>query len=148
MCYNYFITEKHCWILTRMYKDRIKKLEDRIGLKLPNDLVDFLEAYEGKEINYGEWFNLENILLASKYDIENYQLVEEGALLNLDELKYIIVLLVDNDSYVVADLRPDGKGVFQIWSDEMELGCQSKNILEFKKEMKKYEKYGGYYFED
>jgi hypothetical protein len=78
--------------------------------------------------------------LASEYDIENYQLVEEGALLNLDELKYIIVLLVDNDSYVVADLRPDGKGVFQIWSDEMELGCQSKNILEFKKEISKKKK--------
>ncbi len=131
-----------------MYKERLKKLEERIGLKVPQDLADFLEIYEGKHINYGEWYTLEEINLASDFDIENYEMVEEGELLNLEELQYMIVLLVDNDSYVIADLRPDGKGIFQIWSDEIELGCQSKNIKEFKEKTAQYKKYGGYYFED
>lgn len=115
-----------------IYENRIKLLEDKIGYKLPDDFVEFMKEYEGKQVVDGEWFTLEMIELARDYDIINYSILEEmPELLNEEDCNHIIPIFVDNGSYVVMDLREDGKGVFIIWHDEDEIGFQQPTFGEF-----------------
>lgn len=114
------------------YSERIKDLEKRICYKLPKDFIEIYEKYEGMLAVSGEWKYLEEISLAKDFDIINFLIItERPELLNIEDCNHIIPLLVDNDAYVVMDLREEGKGVFIIWSDEEELGFQSKNFKTF-----------------
>lgn len=113
-----------------VFENRIKMLEDRIGYKLPDDFVEFYRTYDGVQVMNGEWMLLEEIELANQFD--NYLMIEERPdLLSEEDCNHIIPLLVDNYSYVVMDLREDGKGVFVIWSDEEELAWQQPTLGEF-----------------
>lgn len=115
-----------------VFENRIKLLEDRIGYKLPDYFVEFYRTYDGVQVMNGEWMLLEEIELANQFDITNYLMIEERPdLLSEEDCDHIIPLLVDNDAYVVMDLREDGKGVFVIWSDEEELGWQQPTFGEF-----------------
>lgn len=120
-----------------VFENRIKLLEDRIGYKLPDDFVEFYRDYDGVQVINGEWMLLEEINLANQFDIINYTMMEDSPeLLNEDDCNHIIPLLVDNDAYVVMDLRENGKGVFVIWSDEEELGWQQPTFGEFIENLK------------
>lgn len=120
-----------------VFENRIKLLEDRIGYKLPDDFVEIYRHYDGVQVNNGEWMLLEEIDLANKFDIVNYLMIEESPdLLNEEDCNHIIPLLVDNDAYVVMDLRENGKGVFLIWSDEEELAFQQPTFGEFIENLK------------
>jgi len=115
-----------------VYENRIKLLEERIQHKLPDDFVEFMKEYDGVQTVNGEWFSLEEMSLAIDFDIINFIMIEEESdLLNLDDCNYLMPILVDNDAYVVMDLRENGKGVFVIWSDEEELGFQQTTFSEF-----------------
>lgn len=115
-----------------VFENRIKLLEDRIGYKLPDDVVEFYRTYDGVLVMNGEWMLLEEIQLANEFDIVNYLMIEDRPdLLSREDCDHIIPLLIDNDAYVVMDLRKDGKGVFMIWSDERELGWQQSTFGEF-----------------
>lgn len=118
---------------------RIQDLEERINHKLPEDYVAFIKDHNGKMAGYGEWLFIEDIQLATEYDIKHFQLIrQENNLLTLEDLKFMIPIYFENDSYVLLDLRENGKGVFIIWSDELELAFQSKNFTEFKESIVSY----------
>lgn len=120
-----------------VFENRIKLLEERIGYTLPDDFVEFYRIYDGVLVVDGEWMLIEEIDLANKFDIVNYLMIEESPeLLNEEDCNHIIPLLVDNDAYVVMDLRENGKGVFVIWSDEEELGFQQPTFGEFIENLK------------
>lgn len=120
-----------------VFENRIKLLEERIGYTLPDDFVEFYRTYDGVQVVDGEWMLLEEIELANQFDITNYLMIEDRPdLLSEEDCDHIIPLLVDNDAYVVMDLREDGKGVFVIWSDEEELGFQQPTFGEFIENLK------------
>ena len=120
------------------FEERIKSAEKRLGIKLPNDYIEFIEEHEGQPAGFDEWFYVNELDFATEFDIPNYVIIEERPdLLNEEDCKYLIPILKDNDAYAVIDTRANGKGVFMIWSDEEELGFQSKSFNEFIEKIKK-----------
>lgn len=120
------------------FEERIMSTEKRLGIKLPNDYIDFIEGYEGQPSGFDEWFYVNELDFATEFDIPNFVIIEERPdLLNEEDCKYLIPILKDNDAYAVIDTRENGKGVFMIWSDEEELGFQSKSFNEFIEKIKK-----------
>ena len=123
------------------YEKRIKLLEERIGTKIPEDFVELYKNYDGRFVMNGQWFPLESILLAKHFDIINFLVIEERPdLLSIEDCEHVIPLLVDNDAYIVMDLRDDGKGVFVIWADEEEIAFQYPTFSEFIKHIKEESK--------
>ncbi len=114
--------------------NRLIFLEERLGTELPVDYKKFISSLDETILDTAEWIYPEEISFAVDFDIVNFIIVEEfPELLSIDDCRYIIPILRDNDSYVLMDLRDNGKGVFVIWSDEEELAFQSKSFTEFKK---------------
>jgi hypothetical protein len=120
------------------FLERVRRAEERLGYKLPLDYIQFIEKYEGLGDGWFEWFGIDDLQLASGYDIPNFVLIEETPdLLNEEDCEHIVPVFRDNDSYIVIDLRENGKGVFIIWSDETELGYQSKTFSELVEKLRK-----------
>lgn len=123
--------------MKKPFLEKVTIAEEHLGHKLPQDYLDFIKDYGSQCVGFGYWFDLEELELATEYDIVNFLVVEEHPeLLSEEDCKHLLPILSDNDSYIVMDLREDGKGVFIIWSDEVGLGFQSSTFTEFVHKLK------------
>jgi hypothetical protein len=115
------------------YLEKIAQAEASMGVKLPQDFINFFEEYEGMSVMNGEWFTIADLGTADLFDIPEFEVMQNlpENLFKQTEYNKLVPVLSDNDGYVIIDTRENGLGVFVIWSDEENLEYQNKTFTEF-----------------
>ena len=58
--------------MKKPFLEKVTIAEEHLGHKLPQDYLDFIKDYGSQCVGFGYWFDLEELELATEYDIVNF----------------------------------------------------------------------------